>query len=266
MKKNIKIWDCNFWVGNNNISKKNSVMESSLGELLESRSKKYHIVRTLMSHFDSLYYSPRHGNDNAASIVRKFPEQLYGILFLEQELFFNPLDFYPFIKKRFGQGFKMLRLLPKSHKYPFEKELMKGFYEVLNQLRFPLLISIDEIDLTGNKAIEWDKILMIADCFQDIPIILDGADSKELMFDSYIFSILSATKNVYFTSHNMLGFNQIEDIARFKGQNRVLFDSYVPFYREELSVFRLLNASLDSGDIQRIAKDNLEKMIKGIRI
>jgi hypothetical protein len=262
----VKIWDCNFWVGNNNLSGKNSVSESGLAKILEHRAKKYHIVRTFLSHFDSFYYSPRHGNDNAANIVGKYPEQLYGILFLEQDLFFNPIDFLPFLKKRFGQGFRILRLLPKSHKYPFEKGLMKDFYAVLNQLRFPLLISLDEIDLTGNKAIAWEKILQITDSFQDIPVILDGADAKMLMFDSYIFAMLSASKNIYFTSHNMLGFNQIEDIAGFQGQNRVLFDSYAPFYREELSVFRLLHASLGHQDIQMIAKDNLEKMIKGIRI
>jgi hypothetical protein len=259
------VWDCNFWVGSNNISKKNSVQEASLSLILEERKNKYNIVRTFFSHFDSLYYSPKHGNDNAASILQRFPGSLYGIAFMEQELFKTPSGFRSFLSRRHMEGFRVLRLLPKSHRYPFEKDMNKAFYEVLDSIRFPILVSLDELDLTGNKDIAWDKILKISSSFPGIPIILDGGEAKELMFDSYFFTLLHNSENIFFTTHNLLGFNQVEDLAGLSSK-RLIFDTYFPFYREELSIFRMINAFIDPAGLRDILKVNMEKIINGIRL
>lgn len=262
----LKIWDGHFWIGQDNLSQKRSVPESRLPALIQGRKEQYHIEKTFFSHFDGLYYSPKHGNDTAAALLKTYPEDLFGILFFEQHLLKDPDCFRPFIQKRFQEGFRILKLLPKSHKYPFEKNLMHAFYETLDALRFPVMIGLDELDITGNKQIEWDKVQVIAQTYEQMPIILDGGDSKELMFDSYLLSLLANSGNLFLTTHQMLGFNQIEDLAGFGRKSRLLFDTYYPFLREELSVFRLLHASLKWAQVQDIAKGSLEKIVKGIAI
>src|SRR5665811_520396 len=101
-----------------------------------------------------------------------------------------------------------------------------------------------------------DKIVEIADVYDNMPIIIDGGESKELMYNCYILSLLSNTSNVYFETHNLLGFNQIEDLANFKGSDRLIFGSCYPFFNDSLGVSRLLNSSLNVKDKSKIAFNN----------
>jgi len=142
--------------------------------------------------------------------------------------------------------------------------LFHKFYKVLNDIKFPIIINIDEMDITANKNIEWHKIADIANSYSEIPIILDGGDSKELMYNSYLLSLLDNFSNIYIETHNLLGFNQVEDLAVFKGAQRLIFGSYWPFMERNISVSRILNSGLESLGKQEIAAGNIQRIIKEI--
>ncbi len=269
LRTGIKFYDINFWIGENHLSKKFTVPDARLTEILERRKDKFNITGTLITHFNSYFYYPRIGNDIVSGLLSKNDTtgfDLDGMIVMEQDYFHEPESFKKGLLSRHKQGFKALRLFPKSHKYPFEILGFGKFYEILNHYSFPVMISLDEIDITGNKNIEWEKILEIAGKYNDIPIIIDGGASKELMFNSFLFSLLKNSQNIYLNIHNLLAIDQIEDLAGIGGADRLLFDSNFPYYEPHLSVGRLINSSLSKENKEEIAGLNIQNIFKEIKI
>ena len=174
----IEFFDTNFWIGENNLSEKYTSDDESAAKAIAWRAKKYNITADLVTHFNSLFVSPEKGNDllscflkqandfrNENPIKKSLKDAEYaiagakntdckGVLFMEFDYFKSPEIFKSQLKKRYNEGFRCIRLLPKSHKYPFEATLLKHVYQVLDDCRFPVMISIDEMDITGDKYIE----------------------------------------------------------------------------------------------------------------
>ncbi len=268
----INFHDINFWIGENNLERKYSVAESNLLDILIQRKQKYNIKGTTVTHFNSLFYYPSSGNDIVARLLQEINAGMesdlliYGAMFLEQEYLINPFEFEKSLLNRYREGFKLLRLFPKTQKYPYDMRLLKGIYEILDNYSFPVMISLDEIDITGDKYIEWGNILDIANKYENIPLIIDGGNSKELMFNSYLFLLVKNSTNIYFSTHNLFGTNQIEDIAGIAGSERLLFDTYFPYYDTEISVDRLKEAGLTEEEKKNMAAENIRRLFAGIRI
>ncbi|MBN1298923.1 MAG: amidohydrolase family protein [Actinobacteria bacterium] len=258
--------DVNFWMGQNFTSSRYSIDEKKAIDIISSAHLEKNIKTFFISSFLSASYSPIKGNEITAGFLNdnETKADIFGVLFLEQENFSRPLAFKDNIIKRYGQGFRLLRLLPKSHKYPYEAKLLSGFYEVLDRMRFPVILSLDEIDITGNKSIEWNSIYEICNRYENMPFIIDGGESKELMYNSYLLSLLYSTLNVFIETHNLLGFNQIEDLANFAGSKRIIFGSYYPFMEQNISLSRLLNAGISQDEKQDIAAANILKLVNNI--
>jgi hypothetical protein len=268
----INFHDTNFWIGENNLSKNHSVDETNLLNILIQRKKEYGITGTAVTHFNSFFYYPSSGNDLLAEFIQEInagsESSLYicGAMLLEQEYLSNPFEFEKKLLNRIREGFKLLRLFPKSHKYPYDMRLLKGIYEILDNYSFPVMISLEEIDITGDKYIEWGNVLEIANKYENIPLIIDGGNSKELMFNSYIFLLLKNSTNIYLNTHNLFGINQIEDLVDIAGSERLIFDSYFPFYEAAISIERIKKASLPDEDKQNIAMNNIERLFRNIRV
>ncbi len=269
LKTGIKFYDINFWIGENYLSKKFTNPDTLLAKIIGERKDKYNIIGTLITHFISYFYYPRIGNDIVSGLLSNddtMDFDLAGMMVMEQDYFHEPESFEKGLLSRYKQGFRALRLFPRSHKYPFEVLGFGKFYKILNHYSFPIMISLDEIDITGNKNIEWEKIIEISGKYRDIPIIIDGGNSKELMYNSFLFSLLKNSQNIYLNTHNLLAMNQIEDLVHIGGPDRLLFDSYFPYYETHLSVGRLENSSISNEDKKKIAGLNIQNIFKQIKI
>ncbi len=267
--KAVQFHDINFWTGENFLSKRLTISDSSLKKILKERKSKFNIVGTTVTHFISLFYYPKEGNDAVAKLVSTISKEVSGVngaLVMEQDYFAHPDNFGEGLRKRYKQGFRLLRLFPKSHKYPYDSRCFREFYEVLDYYKFPVMISLDEIDVTGNKNIEWEKILEIAETYKNLPIIIDGGNSKELMYNSYLMVLLRNSSNVYVDTHNLFAINQIEDLSQIAGSDRLIFDSYFPYCSTILPVERIRNSSLGEVEIENIANLNIRRIFKNIKI
>ncbi|MES0341400.1 MAG: hypothetical protein ABUK08_03700 [Candidatus Humimicrobiaceae bacterium] len=268
LKSDIKFYDSNVWIGENNYSEKLTIPENSIKRLLSDKKKNFNITGNLITHHMSYFYYPRVGNDILASLISNedlSEYELAGVMAMEQDYFSEHESFEKGLKTRYQQGFRALRLFPRTHKYPFEIIGFGKFYEVLDHYNFPVIISLDEIDITGNKNIEWERILEIASKFKDIPLIIDGGTSKELIFNSYLFSLLGSSENIYLNTHNLLAMDQLEDLVDAGGEKRLLFDSNFPYLETHLSVGRLINAGLSLENKNRIAGLNIKNIFEEIK-
>lgn len=269
VSKSIEFYDINFWVGENLLSKNYNINDNCLEEILKQRKNRFNIVGTIVSHFISLFYYPKVGNDILYNLLSNINGQAFevnGALVMEQDYFTYSDDFEGSLIKRYKQGFRLLRLFPKSHKYPYDCRCFGKFYQVLDYYSFPVMISLDEIDITGNKNIEWEKVLEIAETYKNLPIIIDGSNSKELMYNSYLMALLKNSSNIYISTHNLFAINQIEDLSKIAGSNRLIFDSYFPYYSASLSMERILNSSLDHVEKENIASLNIKRIFESIEI
>jgi len=267
LNSGIKFYDSSIWIGENNYSEKLTIPDNSLKKLFSDRKKKFNIIGNLITHHLSFFYYPRVGNDILAGIISDKDLKEYGLsgaMAMEQDYFSEPSGFEKGLKSRYQQGFRVLRLFPHTHKYPFEIGGFGKFYEVLDSHRFPVMVSLDEIDITGNKNIEWERILEIAARFSNIPFILDGGTSKELVFNSYLFSLLGSSENIYFNTHNLLAMDQLEDLADVGGEKRLLFDSNFPYLETHLSVGRIVSSGLSLENKKRIAGLNIKDLFERI--
>ncbi|MCL5985687.1 MAG: amidohydrolase [Actinobacteria bacterium] len=263
--KEIEFFDLNFWVGENRLDEKSSLDDDKLSWILDDRNKLFRISSTLVTHFLSLYYYPMEGNKILSKSLDK-NRGIFGALALEQEYICEGKKFEEYLTEKFKEGFRIIRLFPKSHKYSIAKSMLREIYEVLNDHNFPIMVSIDELDITGNKNIEWEKLLEVAESYRNIPIIIDGGSSKELQFNSYIFPMLKYTNNIHLDTHNLLAFNQIEDISSLFGSKRLLYGSYFPFINTHLTTNRILYSDLKTQEKNDIANLNTKKILNNIEL
>ncbi|MCL4386303.1 MAG: hypothetical protein M1326_08340, partial [Cyanobacteria bacterium] len=170
------------------------------------------------------------------------------------------------LKDKCSSTFRFCRLYPKTHKYLIDIWAFKKIYSLLNKYFFPVIINLDELDITGNKTFEWSLLFEITCKFPEIPIIIDGGNSKELMFNGFFYQLLGKTKNIYLETHNLLGFNQIEDLVEKFGSKKLVFGSYFPFYPQYLSCERILYARISEKDKINILSGNLRTVFNNIKL
>jgi len=258
-------FDCNCWFGTNYLDDNLSVSYEDIEKYIGFFIKKQKGSRIFLSHYFSLYYDPVKGDKMLADILRK-SQDLSGTLIFPNYFISNSEGFEKYLKAKYVSGFRIMRIYPDTHKYAIDPWAFDYFYSILNEHNFPVMINLEELDITGNKAIDWNILHSIAKKFKDMPIIIDGGNTKELMFNNYFFQLLGSTENIYLDTHNLLAFNQIEDISNKVDSNRLILGSYFPYYPYSLSLDRIKNARLPEEDINNILSGNIKKIIGNIKI
>ncbi len=257
------IIDLNCWFGNHYLSEELSTDEKKLegyNDYLQTLCK--NPVVTLSSYY-SLYCDPVSGDEELGGFIAGF-NFLSGCLIFPNYFISREDEFASYLEEKYLNGFKFLRVYPKTHKYLADARSMGRIYNILDMCSFPLVINLDEIDLTGNKAIDWTIVRDISDAFPNTPLILDGGNSKELMFNGYFFQLLESCSNLYLESHNLLAFNQIEEIVFKFGASRILLGSNFPAYPAFLSAERIIFARIEDEEKKKILADNARSLIEGI--
>ena len=263
--ENIQVYDCNFWIGNNYLNSQLSVAEEQLDKYIQCLKTDKIKPIIIISNFFSLFYESMEGDAQVERMIKDDGE-LGGSLFFPNQFVSNKNEFEEYLIQKYKSGFKFLRLLPRTHKYCIEPWAFSFFYSILENYRFPVMINLEELDITGNKAIEWKTIIDISNRFPELPIILDGGNSKEMIFNNYFFQLLENSKNIFLETHNLLAFNQIEDIAGRFGSGRFIFGSYYPYYPYSLSLGRIRESKMSLEDKANILYANAAKMFGDIKI
>ena len=247
-----ELHDCNIWFGINHLNSGLSVDGLKLTNYIKSISKRaVKKSRIFLSNYYSLFYDPVEGDSELENTI-KGNEKLLGALVFPNNFLHIENEFEKYLINKFFKKFKILRLFPKTHKYCIEAAVFNNIYSILNKYCFPIMITLDELDITGNKDIYWRVLFEISNCYPDISLIIDGGNSKELVFSGYFYQLLKNTKNVFIETHNLLAFNQIENIVDNFGSTRLIFGSYFPFYSEFLSLERIRFSRINSEDKNNI--------------
>ena len=259
----LEIYDSNSWFGENHLNKLFSVNENMLNGYLSCLKKVIKTPRVVLTNFFSLYFDPIEG-DHLLGEFLKNNNGLFGSLIFPSFFIYKETDFEKYLIKKYNSGFRILRLFPKFHKYSIDRWAFNKIYSILDDHKFPIMITLDDLDITGNKAIRWDLISEISYNYKNIPLIIDGGDSKEMMYSGYFFELLNRGKNIYLETHNLLALNQIEDIIINFGSERLILGSYFPFFPEYLSLGRIIYSDLTKEDKNNIIYLNIKNIFERI--
>jgi predicted TIM-barrel fold metal-dependent hydrolase len=265
MENIYRITDCNCFFGRNSMSPGLSISEENIIGYHEDLGTVSNNSTIILTNMLSVFYDPVEGDNRTAELIGRH-SFTKGCLVFPNSFIGNEQDFEKYLAGRFKEGFRILRLYPRSHKYIIEPWAFKMVFKILEKFAFPVLISLDELDITGNKAVDWDIIYRIAGKYPRIPFILDGGNSKELMFTGYFYQLLDAAENVFLESHNLLGFNQVEDITNKLNPSRIVFGSNYPVYPELLAAKRLMFSRLNEEDRKNILSGNIDRIISNISL
>jgi predicted TIM-barrel fold metal-dependent hydrolase len=260
-----EIIDCNFWFGTNYLNQELSVDTGKINTYTGYLSTNTETPTIAVSSYFSLYIDPVEGDNILADLINS-NQSLIGSMIFPNYFISREQDFDKYLKKKYNEKFKFCRLYPKTHKYMIHNCVFKKIYFFLSKYRFPIIINLDEIDVTGNKAINWQLISDISQQYPDIPVIIDGGNSKELMFNGYFYQLLENSENIYLETHNLLGFNQIEDLSEKFGSKKLIFGSYYPFYPGYLSYERIKYARISQDDKDNIASGNIKTILNNIKL
>jgi uncharacterized protein len=264
MQKEYKgIYDINFWYGVHSTNSGLSVDADDLKKYASFLKNKSDDVKLFISSRLSYNYDPIDGDNLLAQLIKE-DKSFAGVIIFPSYFISREDKFENYLIERLKENFKLVRFY-KSHKYELKPWALNKVYSALAKFNFPAVITLDDIDITGNKAIEWDLIHEIASRFKDMPMILDGGNSKEMMYSGYIFELLESCNNIFIETHNLLAFNQIEDIVEKFGSERLILGSYYPEYPDYLSLERIKFARISDGDKDNIFYLNLKNIVKKIR-
>jgi uncharacterized protein len=264
MEKEYKgIYDMNLWYGVHNTNSELSLNDEDLKKYISFLKDKSDDTVIFVSSRLSYNYDPVDGDNLLAQIIKK-DERLAGVMIFPNYFISREDKFEDYLKERLKEGFKLIRFY-KAHKYEIRPWALNRIYAVLDRFNFPAVITLEDIDITGNKAIEWDLIYEIASKYKNMPVILDGGNSKEMMYSGYIFELLENCKNIFIETHNLLAFNQIEDIVEKFGSERLILGSYYPEYPYYLSLERIKFARISGEDRENICYLTLKNLVKKIR-
>jgi predicted TIM-barrel fold metal-dependent hydrolase len=258
-----KIIDCCIWYGVHYLNEELSFGIKDIEQAVKIFGQYSLEANLILSSYQSLFHDPLEGDCELESIIYE-SKHLSGVLIFPNSFITDYSKFKKYLTKKYKNRFKILRLCPKTHKYLIDPIFFDKVYKMLNGYNFPVIINLEELDLTGNKAINWKLLYDVHSKYPNIPIIIDGGNSKELMFNGYFYQLLENTDNIFIESHNLLGFDQLEDIVNKFGSQRLVFGSYLPHYSGHLSINRILYSRLTDTEKENILYKNMEKIFEGI--
>ncbi|MCL5071952.1 MAG: amidohydrolase [Actinobacteria bacterium] len=189
---------------------------------------------------------------------------LYYSYILTPDVYFT-YDFNKYVNKAFEDGVRLFRFFPKHHLFYVNDYYMKRIFGLLSKKKFPVMLDLKELDITGNKYFDINVLEKILDENKEMPVILETS-LKQCMFNRYYFPLLEKFNNLYLEISGMILIDQIEGYVEKFGSKRLIFGTDYPDLATELSVNRILLSEMNESDKENIAFNNIDNILRGIEI
>jgi len=191
-------------------------------------------------------------------------ENLYYGFVINPDAYFT-YDFNDYVKDAYLNKVRIFRVFPKRQIFYINDYYMKKIFKLLSQKRFPLMLDLKQLDITGNKYFDIDVLEQILDENKNMPLILETS-IKQCMFSRLYFPLLERFENLYIEISGLILYDQIEHYVERYGSKRLVFGSNFPNLPIEINTNRIILADLSESDKKNIAFNNLNEIIGGIEI
>jgi uncharacterized protein len=251
----IDFFDCKFWI-------KETFSEYNKLKKLFSENN---IKNAVVSNHLSLSYDWNIGNNYLTSNSSLVSDKSIYFCFLIAPEVCILKDLNKYFLECYDKKVRMFRFFPKSHIFKLNDYYMQKIFKILDNYRFPIMIDLKQLDITGNKYFDVCDIENILHKYSRMPFILE-CSLKMLMFNRLIFPLMEKYKNLYIETSNLLLVNQIEDLVKKFGSNRLIFGTNYPVLEVEFSVGRILLSDLKESEKRDICSANIKTILDDIEI
>lgn len=264
-----KFFDINYWSSEDNrLLNKNRYSKEVIKKEIEILRKKLednNISNLIVTNKLSYNYDWNTGNEMLLrSNLNNSIKDLYYSYVLTPDAWFT-FDFEKYLDKAFIDKVRVFRLFPKKQLFYINDYYMKKMYKILSKKKFPILLDLKELDITGNKYFDIDVLEHILDENKDMPVILETS-LKQCMFNRYYFPLLQRFENLYLETSGMFLMDQIEGCVEKYGSKRLIFGTNYPNIPIEVNTNRIILSEISQIDKENIAFNNLNNIMGGIEI
>lgn len=258
----IKFFDSNFWVKSSfaNKEEKNKYI-NKIKKMLEINN----ILNLIVTNNLSLTYDWMTGNKELLSLnLHNEINNLYYSYILTPDVYFT-YDFEKYLYKAFTDSVRLFRFFPKQQLFYINDYYMKKIFKLLSEKKFPIMLDLKELDITGNKYFDISSLEKLLGENESMPVILETS-LKQCMFNRYYFPLLEKFENLFIEISGMLLVDQIEGYTEKFGSGRLIFGTNYPNIAIELSTNRIILSEMNEIDKENIAFNNINNILKGIEI
>jgi hypothetical protein len=258
----MKFFDINFQVSSglfNDEERKNK-----LNDILQAGGENK-ITSLIVTNKLALDYDWDTGNKELlnSGLAREMEGLFYSYILTPDACF--TYDFEKYVDRAYEDGVRLFRFFPKRHLFYINDFYMKKVFDVLSGKKFPIMLDLKELDITGNKYFDINVLERILDKNQEMPVILETS-LKQCMFNRYYFPLLERFRNLYLEISGMLLIDQIEGYVEKFSSKRLIFGSGYPGIDINLSLNRILLSDMKQSDRENIAFNNTGYILRGIEI
>jgi hypothetical protein len=212
------------------------------------------IDKALVRHSLAAYYDPSAGNgllmEQMAGCERLLPCWT-GLPPVTGELG----ELHDWLAALTANGVRAVALYPIAHGYPLTPWQCGSLLDALAERRYLVLIELAETN--------WEALHTLCGAYPALRVALLTPGYRVLR---PLYGLLAAHENLYLDLSTMTNFGGIEALAARFGADRLLLGTGQP-RNEGAGIVAALNyAALETAQVQRIAADNLERLLAEVRL
>ncbi len=219
--------------------------------------------RVILTNYFSLIYHWDFGNEKLTinPLLMEDENIFFGFIITPDN--YSNGNFEKYIINCYKKKVRLFRFFPKTHCFYIYDSYMKKIFNILDFYRFPVMLDLKQLDITGNKYFAIDNIEKVLDKNPNMPFILE-CSLKQLMFNSYFLPLLDIYENLYLEISGLLAVNQIEHYVKKVGSNRLIYGTNHPSIELEFTRDRILLSDLNNKEKEEISSNNLDNIIRRI--
>ena len=249
--KQYNFFDFNFW--NDPLDIERFYPAPGKFEAIE-QIRKVCTAGVLMTNGASKTVDPGIGNDRLVELLNP-ADNVFGALIVTPDPQFSGPAFEEYIEKMTKAGVVALRLYPKRFYHSLSDTVCGEFYEILESYNMPLILSHVETS--------WDGIESLCKRHPNMKIVIDGGDAKILYHNRDYMAMLKAYDNLHVDTHGLVVYDEIEDLCKIVGAEKLVFGSYAVYNEPAISVTSIAFAHISDEEKKLIAHGNALRLLDG---
>ncbi|HBP37557.1 MAG TPA: hypothetical protein DD640_02230 [Clostridiales bacterium] len=246
-------FDVNLWMPDPSLQ---SFFDGSSLKSVLAKAGSYQIGRAIVATARGYRQSPVAANQELTEAIADLPEA-YGAAMLAPDASYEPGGFAAYLERLIARKVVLVRMFPRKLNFALTDWCLGDQLAVLEQRRFPLMIWHTETD--------FDTLARLCERHPDLPVILEGNDKKLLYHNRSYVPLLKNYQNLYLETHNFIQYLGYEFFDQQQLGERLIFGTYLPANDPGAAVAPILAADIPESLKRRIASENLENLIAGIR-
>jgi len=244
----MKLIDCNCHFGKTAHIEPGSFYEKNI---LLSKMEKLNIKKALVYHTKARDYSPLEGNKLLLKEIKTNDNLLPVFIVIPN----HTGEFMDITK--IDKSVKAIKLFPstKYHTFSLMDYSCKEIYEYCAATNLPIIMDIDETN--------WDQVDNILSNHYYLKLIITNTGYRA---DRYIYPLMKKHRNLYFDTSRYFGHQAIEQFVNKFGSTNILFGSGMPIVSGEGGVYFMEHLMLKEHDIENIAYNNINNIIRSVSL